>query len=142
METVEKTIEKLRTLDKRITPQLLEVLKFMEGNTNHPSAGDVYGKMKQVFPTVSLNTVYNILRTLNATGQIQEILIDKDRSKYDPNVALHHHIICNKCKRIDDVFVDLVDLARLPGEIITKYDVKSYHVDLYGYCKDCKGVNP
>ncbi len=138
METVEKTIEKLRALEKRITPQLMEVLKVMEGNTSHPSAGDVYEKVKKIFPTISLNTVYNILKTLNATGQIQEILIDKERSKYDPNVTLHHHIICSKCKRIDDICINLVDLAKLPEVITARYNIKDYHVDLYGYCKDCK----
>ncbi len=138
METVEKTIEKLRTLEKRITPQLMEVLKVMEGNTSHPSAGDVYEKVKKIFPTISLNTVYNILKTLNATGQIQEILIDKERSKYDPNITLHHHIICSKCKRIDDIFINLVDIAKLPEVITARYSIKDYHVDLYGYCKDCK----
>lgn len=137
METVQKTIGKLRMLNKRITPQLIEVLKVMEGNTSHPSAIDVYERVKQVFPTISLNTVYNILKMLHTSGQIQEILIDKERSKYDPNVALHHHIICVGCKRIDDIFIDLVDLAKLPEVITSKYGIKTYHVDLYGYCKDC-----
>jgi Fur family peroxide stress response transcriptional regulator len=138
METVEKTIKKLRGMEKRITPQVMEVLKFMEGNKTHPSAGDVYGKLKKVFPTISLNTVYNILKTLNETGQIQEIFIDNERSKYDPNVALHHHIICTRCKKIDDIFIDLVNLAKLPKSITKTYDIKNYHVDLYGHCRDCK----
>lgn len=138
METVEKTVKELRGMDKRITPQLMEVLKFMEGNTSHPSAGDVYEKIKKVFPTISLNTVYNILRTLSEARQIQEIFIDNERSKYDPSVAHHHHIICSNCKRIDDIFIELVNLAKLPRGITTRYDIKDYHVDLYGYCKDCK----
>ncbi|MGR3309764.1 MAG: Fur family transcriptional regulator [Candidatus Brocadiales bacterium] len=138
METVEKTVKKLRGMEKRITPQLLEVLKFMEGNTSHPSAGNVYENIKEIFPTLSLNTVYNILKMLSETGQIQEIFIDKERSKYDPNIAFHHHIICGKCKTIDDIFIDLVDIAKLPKGITTRYDITGYHVDLYGYCKGCK----
>lgn len=138
METVEKAVERLRALEKRITPQLIEILKVMEGNTSHPSAGDVYKKVKKIFPTVSLNTIYNILKVLTETGQVQEILIDKERSKYDPNVIPHHHIICNGCKRIDDIFIDMVDLAKLPETITARYSIKNYHVDLYGYCKDCK----
>src|SRR3972149_9282920 len=94
---MEKLIAKYRKEGFKLTPQRLAILKFLEGNTSHPSAMDIYSEVKDAYPTLSFATVYNTLQALRNKGEILEITINPQKTHYDPNSKPHHHIICIKC---------------------------------------------
>lgn len=135
---MEKIIKKYKGKGFKLTPQRLAILKFLEGNTSHPTAEDIYTELKKKYPTVSFATVYNTIEALRERGELLEITIDPERKHFDPNPTPHHHVICSVCNKIGDVFVDYSGVLRVPEEILKGFSITGNHVDFYGICKDCK----
>jgi len=135
---MEKIIDRYRGKGFKMTPQRLAILHYLEGNTDHPTAEDIYKDIKKKHPTVSFATVYNTVQALIERGELLEVTIDPDRKHFDPNAKPHHHIMCTGCHRIEDVFIDYSEVLRLPSEVCGDFDIKGNHVDFYGICSDCK----
>jgi Fur family transcriptional regulator, peroxide stress response regulator len=117
----------------RLTPQRIAILDYLEGNKSHPSAEDIYGAVSKKFPTISLATVYNTLSALERRGQLLKLTIDPSKARYDPNTFPHHHLICTRCKMIEDV--DTRYRLALPD---TNFEVTGSHVEFYGACPRCR----
>ncbi|TVM03736.1 MAG: transcriptional repressor [Candidatus Brocadia sp. WS118] len=137
METIEKLTKKLRSHGMKITPQRLMIFKVLENNTSHPSAENVYKKVKRIYPSVSFTTIYKTLETLRKLGEVKEFTIDDDRKHYDPNTSIHHHVICSTCKRILDVFEDFSPHVKLPDSLEKDYAVSGFQIFFHGICKEC-----
>lgn len=129
--------EKRVTREKkpRRTPQRMAILSFLEGNTSHPSAEEIHKALSPLFPTMSLATVYNTLRSLRLENGVLELRIDADRMRFDPNTKPHHHIICLACGKVVDVFRDL-DIERDAADTSGFHIIRS-EVSFYGYCPEC-----
>ncbi len=137
MDTVDNLVEKFKRKRLNITPQRLGIFKILEGNAMHPSAENIYNEIKKIYPTISFTTVYKTLEVLEEIGEISEVTIDAERKHYDPNTAVHHHIICLKCNKISDIKKDYRNL-RLPREILDEFTPSSYQISFYGICKKCQ----
>lgn len=135
---MENIISKYKDKGIRLTPQRIAILKFLEGNTDHPAAEDIYRKVRRRYPTISFATVYNTLQTLTEKGDLLEITIDPTRKHYDPNTTPHHHIVCTDCNEIMDVFVDYSDVLTLPSHVLREFKPVGNHVDFYGVCRKCQ----
>lgn len=137
METIEKLTKKLRNHGMKITPQRLMIFKVLENNTTHPSAENVYKRVKRIYPSVSFTTIYKTLETLRKLGEVKEFVIDDDRKHYDPNTDLHHHVVCSSCKRILDVFEDFSPYVKLPDTVKKDYTISGFQIFFHGICKEC-----
>ncbi len=137
METVEKLTKTLRSHGMKVTPQRLMIFRILENNTSHPSAEDVYKRVKKIYPTVSFTTIYKTLETLRDLGEVRELIIDEDRKHYDPNITNHHHVICSTCKKIHDVFEDFSSHVKLPDFVQENYTVSGFQITFYGTCTMC-----
>jgi Fur family peroxide stress response transcriptional regulator len=125
-----------RDANFKMTPQRAAILNFLDGNTSHPSAEDIFEAVRGQFPMMSFATVYNTLQTLKDLDMVWELNIDEDRKRYDPNTNLHHHMICRKCHEVVDIHVRF-DLD-VPEEETHGYLVTGAHVEFYGYCPNCR----
>lgn len=135
---MENIIKKYRELGFKLTPQRLAILKYLDGNTSHPTAEDIFASTKKTYPTISFATVYNTVQTLKTMGKIVEVTIDPTKKHFDPNTDPHHHIICDKCKNVADVFADYSATLKLPNEVSSGFTVTGNHVDFYGICAKCR----
>lgn len=135
---MEKIIDRYRGKGFKMTPQRLAILHYLEGNTDHPTAEDIYREIRKKHPTVSFATVYNTVQALIERGELLEITIDPERKHFDPNYSPHHHIMCTGCGRIEDVFIDYSEVLKLPPEVSGDFEIKGNHVDFYGVCSNCK----
>jgi len=135
---MKELIAKYRESGFKLTPQRLAILRFLDGNTSHPTADDIYRQIKKNCPTVSFATVYNTLQALRDRGEVAEITIDFQKKHYDPDMRPHHHIICMECNKIADVFQDYSEALRLPYHIKGEFQAMANHVNFYGICKECQ----
>jgi Fur family peroxide stress response transcriptional regulator len=129
-------MEKYRQLNIKLTPQRLAILRYLEGNKEHPSAEIIFKAVQKQFPTMSFATVYNTLEALKNIGNVQELKIDSGKKRYDPDVSNHHHIICKKCKSIFDVHKDFE--ISLPDELTGGFDIHGNNIEFFGICEQCK----
>jgi Fur family peroxide stress response transcriptional regulator len=87
-------------------------------------------------PTSSQATVYAALQALREVGLVREVLLEEGVSRYDANVAPHHHFRCNCCGAIEDInwntFPD-IDVSQLRQGL----KVERYEVTVEGVCDVC-----
>lgn len=125
----------LRQAGLKVTPQRLAILSFLEGNTSHPSAEEIYRALKPNFPSLSPATVYNTLEALIRAGVLQEVGIDPARRRVDPNPAPHTHFLCTKCSRVYDLVLPAGEL-NIPQRV-AGFTIHRYALNLYGHCPSC-----
>ncbi|MEK6591005.1 MAG: transcriptional repressor [Nitrospinota bacterium] len=135
---MKELIEKYREIGFKLTPQRLAILRFLKGNTSHPTAENIYSQIKEVYPTVSFATVYNTLQALVDRGEVTEVTIDSQKRHFDPDPKPHHHIICIECNKIGDVFKDYSEALKLPENIVKEFKPVRNHINFYGICRECQ----
>lgn len=138
---MQNIIHKFKGKGFKLTPQRLAIIKYLEGNTSHPTADDIFTDIKKTYPTVSFATVYNTIEALCKRGEVTEVTIDPVRKHFDPDTTPHHHIICTSCNSIADIHVDYSEALKLPANIRREYALAGNHVDFYGICKACRDLN-
>jgi Fur family transcriptional regulator, peroxide stress response regulator len=132
-------IARLRESGHRLTPQRMAVIKTLIGNREHLNAEQIYDRVRVDFPMTSLATVYKTVLVLKEMGAIQEISFDGEGKHFDGGSShAHPHVICTKCRRIEDL--DLADLNLLPADIArqTGYRIEGHRLDFFGVCPDCQ----
>jgi Fur family peroxide stress response transcriptional regulator len=132
----EHIINKLKDAGLKITPQRITIMEYMEGNTAHPSAEDIYEALLSIHPNISFATVYNIIEKFREKGLLLELTIDKEKRHYDPNTEPHHHFICLNCKAIIDIHENLS--ISLPDDLFKRFEIIRMNVEFYGICNECK----
>jgi len=134
----EELIAKLREHDFRLTPQRVELVRLIAASEGHPSAAQLYEKIKIQFPTMSHATVYKTLALLKEMNQVFEIDLHGD-SHYDGNRPQPHpHLICIQCHKIMDAEVSLDQDSLRELEQLSGYKIIRPQISLYGLCQDCK----
>ena len=122
----------------KVTTQRLAIYKFILTRKDHPTADQIYQKLKTDYPTLSLGTVYKTLHTLNELGLIQELGFNEGSIRYDPDMELHINLVCSKCGKIEDYKAE--NVTKLWNEIISNLNLKpiGQRIDIYYECEDCK----
>lgn len=132
-------MHKFKDIGLKLTPQRIAILEFLEGNTDHPSAVDVYRAVSVLHPTMSFATVYNTLDRLRGKGHILELTIDPDKKRFDPCTDPHHHLICMSCKRVQDI--NMTFNLDLTEQVSGDFKITGNHIEFYGACNVCRNQN-
>ena len=85
------------------------IKEFLTGRTDHPTADFVYENMKQIYPNISLGTVYRNLSLLADLGEIQKLSSFGGADRFDARTVPHCHFMCTRCGRVMDVFSEHID---------------------------------
>ena len=120
----------------KVTPQRLEIFRALLDSDDHPSAEEVHARVRSRLPTISLDTVYRTLTTLEEHGVLTRVKLDT-RVRYDPNLLEHHHFVCIECKTIEDFYWPAFDRMRLPPGSGAWGRIRTRHVEIRGHCRDC-----
>ena len=121
---------------QRNTKQLEVIWEAVKDETSHPTADEIYLKVRHRLSNISLGTVYRNLQKLVGEGKLQVLTLGRAQH-FDPLVSEHQHFICEECDQVYDVVLDVRDrrlLSRLPNEGFT---VTSHKLALFGRCKQC-----
>jgi len=136
MET-ERLVAKLRKSGFRVTPQRLAICGAILSSKEHPTADQIYAKVKNKYPTMSLATVYQTLHLLSQIGLLQELGFGDCVSRYDADISPHINIVCKKCGKIHDYKAESVD--KLWSQIVKElgFEPAGQRIDIYRYCDNC-----
>ncbi len=121
----------------RCTPQRYAVLQYLMRHPVHATAEEIYRAVNQSDPRASRATVYNSLHALTQAGLAREMMLEGTVSaRFDANVNRHHHFVCERCGRVEDIgWFDLPRAAqRAAAEART---ILSYEVVFRGVCARC-----
>ena len=116
----------------KTTPQRLAILKELD-RKGHASIEEVYEEIKEIFPSISLATIYKNINALKDEDIITEVCLHQ-KPKFEIKKAPHGHFICKKCGKVEDIVLDEIE------EILDKkYPNSQKELYIYGICKECDG---
>lgn len=136
---LERMIEILREHGLRLTHQRLEILRVLAADSSHPSVEQIYDRVVKRVPTISLDTVYRTITSFEKYGAVKRVEVLDDKSRFDTNPQHHHHLICKRCKRIEDFHWPAFDRLDVPDKLNAWGMVDSKQVEIRGLCSDCRG---
>ena len=112
----------------RSTPQREFVFQVILAKRDHPTAEEVFDRVKALKPTISLATVYNCLDALVQCGLIKQVNFVREPTRYCPNLHEHAHFHDETTGEIHDIDIpaDLMDRLRTllpPGHTAVSVDL-------------------
>jgi Fe2+ or Zn2+ uptake regulation protein len=131
---LDKYVNLLKEKQLKITPQRLEILKYMDTHHIHPTVDQIYCELKEKNPSLSKTTVYNSVEILEKNGILQSITISGSELRYDFKQGMHHHFLCKKCGEIIDIDIECPNLGKM---LDCGHKVQEVHGYFKGICKKC-----
>jgi Fur family ferric uptake transcriptional regulator len=129
----------MTTCQRRNTRQRQVVLDELRHDCTHPTAGELYRRVRERMPRISLGTVYRNLEILQETGDAIRLSgCSGQEARYDGRPEPHLHFRCEQCERIRDLETVLPLVDDLVGSSLEGHVVSGYHVVLHGTCRDCR----
>jgi Fur family peroxide stress response transcriptional regulator len=121
----------------RMTEQRRSVYDTLMAQADHPTAVEVFMRVKGMRPTISLATVYNCLETLVECDLVRHVHHDREPSRYCANLEDHAHLFCEQCGSVTDVALRSrrrpEDIWEIPsGMVVTRREVS-----FQGLCPAC-----
>jgi len=119
----------------RATAQLDAVLRAVDGVRDHPTAQQVFDRVRRELPQVSLGTVYRNLDKLTRDGRIRVLRLDSGAGHYDTVERPHDHFVCEYCGIVIDIEVASSSQGRDVG--VDRHRVLRQTTQYYGLCAGC-----
>lgn len=129
--------ERISHSGHRLTPQRREVYEVLLAERDHPTATEVFLRAKKRIPGISLATVYNCLETLVDCGIAKQVNVDRDATRYCPNLKEHGHFVCQRCGTVHDV---PVAKGAQPGQswhLPKNFVITQAEFTVRGLCSNC-----
>lgn len=126
----------------RMTEQRRIILEELQKTYEHPSASDVYEKVKQRLPHISLGTIYRNLEILSSKGVIKKLDMASGQRRFDAGMHEHSHIRCISCGKVDDIPASAhTSLGSMIESVsaASGYEQVDCTADFYGMCPECSG---
>lgn len=125
-----------------VTHQRQVIYEVMLSMPGHPSPEEVFVRVKEMVPAISLATVYKNIHIFLASGILREVSPHHGSLRIEINSRPHHHLVCTRCRNIQDIsesdlpgFNNFNQAKRaLPGGFLAE----RLAVDFLGLCSTCQ----
>jgi Fur family peroxide stress response transcriptional regulator len=129
--------KRLTTRGFRFTPQREHVYTVLLQYHDHPTAEEVFIRVKSGMPEISMATVYNCLDALVQCGVVRQVTLDRRATRFCSNMLEHSHFYCDGCGGVYDMPAPKWPTLTLPkGFTSDRVDVA-----VHGRCSVCNNVN-
>ena len=137
-------LERVRSAGLKLTPQRVAIVRELASDPTHPTAQELYERLRGALPTMSFATVYNTLDALAAAGLCEALSLSPGASRFDPNMEPHHHAVCDRCGLVRDVPRPPAEAAPAPprsGDLaaLSGFQVRAVEQIYRGLCAACAG---
>ena len=124
---------------EKYSRQRQEILNFLIGSYDHPTAEEVYEAVKKKGSTASKGTVYRNLNFLVEKEIIEKVSMHNGPDRYDYKKTPHNHAICVKCNKVFDFEYDF-NMKKARKEISKQANIEIFsdYITVQGICNDCK----
>jgi Fe2+ or Zn2+ uptake regulation protein len=111
---VQAMLAGVRQSGLKVTPQRLAIVKELAADPTHPTAQELFERLRPSLPTMSFATVYNTLDALASAGLCAALSLSPGAARFDPNMGEHHHAVCDRCGLVRDVHHRVGQPDRVP----------------------------
>ena len=132
-ETIE---QKCLSKGVKLTDQRRIIAKVMSESTDHPDVDELYKRVSQIDPKISIATVYRTVKLFEEAGILTKHDFKGGKARYEEMRESHHdHLIDVKTGEIIE-FVD-EEIEKLQKKVAEKYGytLVDHKLELYGVKK-------
>ncbi len=128
----------IRGAGLRVTATRVAVLDALRDRP-HATADDVYARLVGSLPGTSKQSVYNALGDFADAGLARRIEPAGHSGTFELRVGdNHHHVVCTRCGRIDDVDCVVGEAPCLHAPEGSGFVIETAEVTFWGVCPDCR----
>ncbi len=120
----------------RATPQRGVVYDVLLRKRDHPTADEVFARVKAERPTISLATVYNCLETLVSCDLVRTVHFERGPTRYCPNLRPHAHFHDERTGKTHDIDLPPALLEKVKSILPEDYDAKSVEIIFRGKARN------
>jgi Fur family peroxide stress response transcriptional regulator len=138
---VRAMLDDLKRAGLKLTAQREAIVRQFAADPTHPTAQDLYDRLRGDYPQMSFATVYNTLDALAAAGLSGTLRIG-NAARFDPNTLPHHHVVCERCGAVGDLPVRTLDPSPAAIRNVRRaapgFSVRSVERVYKGLCASCQ----
>jgi Fur family transcriptional regulator, peroxide stress response regulator len=116
----------------RSTPQREVIYDVLLKKRDHPTADEVYARVRAELPTISLATVYNCLETLVECNLVRAVNFERAPTRYCPNLRPHAHFHDEQTGRTHDIELPPEVLERVNAILPNGFESSSVEITFRG----------
>lgn len=133
------TLERaLRDAGLRVTGGRVALLETLE-TMPHSDAETLLAAMRPTHPSLSVQSVHNMLHDLSDAGLLRRIEPAGSSARYERRTGdNHHHLVCTECGAIEDVDCAVGHAPCLTPSDPSGYAVAAAEVTYWGMCARCQ----
>jgi Fur family transcriptional regulator, peroxide stress response regulator len=124
--------ERLATSGLRNTPQRELIYRALLDRRDHPTADEVYSRVRAEMPSISLATVYNCLETLVQCDLVRQVNFERGPTRYCPNLHPHAHFHDEKSGATHDIELPSDILERIRTLLPPGYSARAIEITFHG----------
>ena len=141
----EGMLRDLKRAGLKMTPQRMAIVRLFATDFTHPTAQDLFERLREEFPTMSFATVYNTLDALASAGLCGALRLG-GAARFDPNVSAHHHAVCDRCGAVRDVPAETLAPSSATVRRLQRraggFSVRAVERVYRGLCAKCAAKGP
>ncbi len=122
----------------RMTHQREIILEELRKGASHPTADELYERIKKKLPRISLATVYRNLEILSEAGLITKLEISGRQKRFDWDPEAHDHVYCTQCHRVENIPTRTAPFPSVEREQQKGYQITGCRIEFYGLCPNCQ----
>ena len=126
-----------QTVNRRMTKQRTIVFNTVKALGSHPTAFEIFERVRRELPGVSLSTVYRNLSILVGQGDILPVRAIGQEVHYDHNLHDHCHVQCRICGRVSDIHTEIIAPSCIIPHDTEGYNIEDVLITLIGVCPEC-----
>lgn len=127
----------------RITPIRKLLIESLAKSPYPLSAIDIKLILQQQDTLCNKTTIYREIQSLVRSDLLKEVDFGEGKKRYEITNSHHHHLVCQKCKRIKEIDLDLTkfeeQLLILQNKInnFSDFKINQHNLEFFGICKVC-----
>lgn len=134
----EPLAQRLADSGLRATPQREVVYSVLLKKRDHPTADEVFARVKNEMPSISLATVYNCLETLVQCDLVRAVNFERGPTRYCPNLQPHAHFHDEQSGSTHDIELPSSLLDQLKKILPSGYDASAVEITFRGKAKHAR----
>ena len=98
----------------------------------HRPSPSLWGRLARESPPLSIN-----LRLFVEHGLLREVSPRASTLLVEGNLEPHHHLVCTRCKAVQDIEGDFINFKKLSRQAPRGFDLTQPLVEVFGLCRQC-----
>jgi Fe2+ or Zn2+ uptake regulation protein len=129
--------EALRSRGHRVTLPRVLVHRHVRRREGHVTPEQLFAELQPELPSLSPATIYSTLDLLDDLGFVRRVPTPRGGTVYDPRTDLHHHVVCRRCGRIEDIDAPVDIAGAESAAAAVGFSVEHGALQLSGLCSAC-----